>query len=172
MKDYARMSQRRPKSRHTLLPFFVIGSILLGFFLLVMHLWKHPSANKSIAKPEVIAKKIVPTPTRHHEEYAFYRLLPEMQVEVPPPETPVTNTQAKFLLQVASLKRYEDAEHLKESISTFGIPAYIQTITGSTGQVWNRVTAGPFNSRDEATEAQNTLWDNRINSVLIKVTKP
>ena len=73
----------------------------------------------------------------------------------------------KYGLQVASVKNYSDADRLKAQLSMLGFNVTIQKYTVD-GQVWNRVFAGPFPSKQAAVEKQQMLRENNISSMVVK----
>lgn len=83
------------------------------------------------------------------------------------PEEKATNHTGKYMLQVASVKNYSEADRLKAQLSMLGLNVSIQKSTVN-GEVWNRVFAGPFSSKQQALEKQQTLRENSISSMVVK----
>ena len=72
-----------------------------------------------------------------------------------------------YLLQVASVRDYGQADAMKAQLILLGFNVAIQKITvGST--VWHRVTVGPYNSLTKAQIDQKSLRKNHFNSVVVK----
>ncbi len=72
-----------------------------------------------------------------------------------------------YVLQVASVKNYSDADRLKAQLSMLGFSVTIQKNTLD-GQPWNRVYVGPFSSKQLALEKQQALRQNNVASIMIK----
>jgi cell division protein FtsN len=71
----------------------------------------------------------------------------------------------KYIIQVASFKRYEDADELKARLVMMGFEATIKDAP-SGGITWKRVWLGPFNSLQEAAQVQQRLAQNHIQGVV------
>jgi cell division protein FtsN len=69
---------------------------------------------------------------------------------------PVTDSKYKYLVQMASFQRQEDAEQMKASLTMKGLQARINTIKQQ-GGVWHRVVIGPFGSRQAAEKTQSEV---------------
>jgi cell division protein FtsN len=123
-----------------------------------------------------------PTPPK----FDFYTLLPEMEVAVSEPEkapAPKAKTapadanipalphpleQASYRLQLASFKRFNDADALKAKLALTGHIVEIHTIKLSNGQVWYRVYTPLIPSRDKALSLQKELQSQAISSMLLR----
>lgn len=115
--------------------------------------------------------------------FEFYKILPEMEVVVPEeearklespaastPATAATPTPAeRYLLQVASFQRHEDADRLKAQLALLGVEANIQTVEIKGGQTWHRVRVGPFSNNRELSSVRERLQANGIQAVLLKL---
>lgn len=99
-------------------------------------------------------------------EFDFYQILPKMAVNIP--NGPQAKRKGHYLLQVASLQKTKDAQHLKSRLLTLGYVATIETYRAADGTVWNRVFAGPFQTLSDAEDAQEALAQQRYESLLIK----
>ncbi len=72
-----------------------------------------------------------------------------------------------FVLQVASVKDYADADRYKAQLSMLGFDVNIQKYLFN-GQTWYRVNIGPFASRQTALDQQQRLKENGVKSILVK----
>lgn len=105
-----------------------------------------------------------PTPATHKTP------MPEDTVATPAKaESATTSKTGHFLLQVASVKNYAEADRYKAQLSMLGFDVNIQKYMFN-GQVWHRVNIGPFASRQTALEQQGRLKENGISSILVKQT--
>ncbi len=82
-------------------------------------------------------------------------------------ETKNTNTTEHYMLQMASLKNYADADRLKAQLTMLGFDIYIQSYSKN-GQIYNRVVMGPY-SKAIALQQQTLLQKNHIASILVRV---
>ncbi len=73
----------------------------------------------------------------------------------------------RYVLQVASVQNYGDADRLKAQLTMLGFEVSIQKYQMN-GQTWNRVYVGSYNSREAALKQQTALKQNNISSILIK----
>lgn len=107
-------------------------------------------------------------------EFDFYRMLPTMEVDIPPEaSTTPTPTHAlsstdRYLLQVASFQSTGEAEHLKSQLIALGHKTVITSYRAPDGTLWTRVLTGPYISLTEAAQAQTRLHQQKMNSVLLK----
>ena len=118
------------------------------------------------------------------ERYDFYELLKEGEVVIPMPEEPkppsvattspapapppAASPSARYILQVGSYRKFEDADRVKASLALLGLEARIEVATLSSGETWHRVRIGPLTDlqRVEATKAQ--LKSNGMDALLIR----
>jgi cell division protein FtsN len=136
---------------------------------------KKASAQKTAAK--------TPPPPK----FDFYTLLPEMEVAVSEPlkpkPAPVQTAhsdedlvlphpleQAKYRLQIASFKRYEEADTLKAKLAMTGHMVEIHSIKLDNGTVWYRVYTRVLPNREQAVSLQKELQNQAISSMLLKAS--
>ncbi len=79
-----------------------------------------------------------------------------------------TEQLSGYMIQMASLKNYAEADRLKAQLAMQGFDVYIQTTTLNSGQTVNRVVMGPYGSRQVALQQQAQLQKNNIASILVK----
>jgi cell division protein FtsN len=85
--------------------------------------------------------------------YDFYKMLPEQEVEVPPPPAasskPLsTLPQGEVVLQAGSFKSQDQADKLKGRLAMYGIEANIQRFALE-DETWYRVRIGPIATVEE-----------------------
>ncbi len=84
----------------------------------------------------------------------------------PPPAVAAT----QFFLQAGSFRKQSDADRLRAQIILLG-----QSVNAEAGNVrdetWYRVMVGPFNSRDQLSQAQKTLSSNGFSNLLLQQRK-
>lgn len=80
---------------------------------------------------------------------------------------PKDQEHANYLLQMASLKNYADADRLKAQLTMLGFDVYIVPYKGN-GQIYNRVVMGPYSSRSAAVQQQTLLQKRHVPSILIR----
>jgi len=85
--------------------------------------------------------------------YDFYKMLPEQEVEVPPPAVasskPLsTLPQGEVVLQAGSFKSQDQADKLKGRLAMYGIEANIQRFALE-DETWYRVRIGPIATVEE-----------------------
>lgn len=74
--------------------------------------------------------------------------------------TPHTEGKGNYLVQVASFKARNDAEHMKGLLTLKGFNVYIVPVSHAVKGNWFRVVVGPYPSRVLAQQAQMTLAKN------------
>ena len=172
-KRAARKSPRKKKSalsnKMRISIFVVIGLFVSGLYYLEQN-GSSPSRNtqKSSNSKKPKAKVAVNTP-----QFDFYTMLPQRSNQVPSSQpnnvkqpTQVVPSKGKFVLQVAALQKYSDADRLKAQLILEGYSVYIQKFNaGKT--TWNRVYVGPFTSIQLAEKQQKQLRTQNINSLLL-----
>ncbi len=103
-------------------------------------------------------------------QYEFYTMLPKDKIDDASYEKEKIEPKAiannQYQLQIASMNKFEDADHLKAQLILQGYKASIskQIRHGSTRY---RVIVGPFGSSKAAMAHQQTLKKNGINSILM-----
>ncbi|KTD54666.1 Sporulation domain-containing protein [Legionella santicrucis] len=81
--------------------------------------------------------------------------------------TPVSAGRGNYLVQVASFKARQDAEHMKGTLILKGFSVYIIPVSHPTKGNWFRVVVGPYTNRVLAQQAQVNLARNeRLNGMI------
>jgi cell division protein FtsN len=128
----------------------------------------------------------VPAPPANR--YEFYELLKEGEVilpesdkgktpptsiapvPVPVPDTPPADAPAgRFILQVGSYRRLEDADQAKASLALLGMDARIEKAVLKTGETWYRVRVGPLTDVRQMEALKARMKANGINPLLIRI---
>ena len=104
----------------------------------------------------------------------FYDYLPQAEVEVNVVPVEVAgNAQEEanpvtYLLQAGSFQDPNDAEELRAKLILLNMDVRIQP-TSISGRTWYRVQAGPFIGRRSVDAAQNTLIENNIDPIKMRI---
>ena len=108
-------------------------------------------------------------------EFQFYEYLPQAEVEVNVvPVEVASNAQDEtnpvtYLLQAGSFQDPNDAEALRARLILLNMEVRIQP-TSISGRTWYRVQAGPFIGRRSVEAAQNTLIENNIDPIRLRIS--
>lgn len=118
--------------------------------------------------------------------YEFYELLKEGEVIIPEPDkgkaplapaapAPVLGTppadapSGRFILQVGSYRRFEDADRVKASLALLGMDAGIEKAQLKNGETWYRVRVGPLTDARQIASLKTQMKANGINPLLIRI---
>jgi len=151
-----------------------------------------PSVAREVANAGGVVADRAQQPPR--TRFEFYTLLTEKEMLIPesdieesaPPapmargDTPVVVASApgtasgsasrgKYLLQVGSFRKLEDADRLKAQLAFLGLEGGIQTILINGQETWHRVRVGPYSGRAQLDEARATLKANKYDVLLLKL---
>ncbi|MGH8701120.1 MAG: SPOR domain-containing protein, partial [Burkholderiales bacterium] len=74
-----------------------------------------------------------------------------------------------FFLQAGAFQNAPDADSLRARLALLGIEARIQTATLPDKGEWHRVRVGPYTSVEELGRTRETLKQNGVETILIKV---
>jgi cell division protein FtsN len=104
-------------------------------------------------------------------KFEFYERLPEMRVTVPgtepPPPPPETVPTERFMLQIAAVKDFNEADALKAELTLLGFPVKIEAVTIN-DQPSYRILSGPFPDHASAAVAQQELQSMHFDSQIMK----
>ena len=75
----------------------------------------------------------------------------------------------RYVLQVASLRKLEDADSLKARLALLGLQSSIQTVSVDGSEKWHRVRVGPFTGRAALNEARAQLKRNDFDVLVMKL---
>jgi cell division protein FtsN len=129
-------------------------------------------------------------PVKQQTNFDFFTVLPEIEVVVPPSETepPVTEskneisqeqtgaekpavTSSAYMLQAGSYKSKSDADRLKAELALKGKVSSIQKVTIQGKGDFYRVRLGPFLSYEAMANADQSLLDQGIKTLRLKISK-
>ncbi|WP_430285707.1 SPOR domain-containing protein, partial [Pseudomonas aeruginosa] len=122
--------------------------------------------------PEAVPEKAPPPPTPAELAKADEaRAKAALAGQVPPPlPKAVVAASTQFFLQAGSFRKQSDADRVRAQIILLG-----QSVNVEAGNVrdetWYRVMVGPFNSRDQLSQAQKTLSSNGFSNLLLQQRK-
>jgi len=117
-----------------------------------------------------------PAPKEAPPRFDFYEMLPEMEVVVPKSEERPTaaskanKPSASYVLQAGSFRTLTQADTLKARLALLGFEATIQTVTVNGSSTWHRVHLGPYSGQKELNKVRTRLWENKINTVPMRVS--
>ncbi len=118
------------------------------------------------------------TTTGEHRKsrFDFYTLLPKIEMEITGEEldralrvAPRHQDHNRYILQVASFRRYQEADKLKARLALLGLVAKIEPITNRSGTTWHRVRLGPFQDVHSFKKARRKLQKNHIDYMVVKI---
>jgi len=107
--------------------------------------------------------------------FDFYKILPgeepatDQQLKDAQKKATATAAKETFFLQAGAFPNAPDADNLKARLALLGIEATIQTTTVPEKGIWHRVRVGPYTSVEELNRTRDTLKQNGVETVLIKV---
>jgi cell division protein FtsN len=86
----------------------------------------------------------------------------------PAPIAPAPATSDSYIVQIASVKNYNDADQMKANLTLAGFNMQLEK-SNVAGTTWYRVQAGPYNSLAAATAAQSSLRKQNYNAIVKKI---
>ena len=126
--------------------------------------------------PSKTNKLINSKPVQPAVKFEFYNLLPNEKVVVPenankiiPPKIPKATSHTQYILQVASLRSSTDADVMSAKLAMQSFPTRVKKINIQ-NNTWYRVQIGPFNSLDDARDAQNKLRKLNNDAIIKKMS--
>ncbi|SFB97223.1 Sporulation related domain-containing protein [Marinospirillum celere] len=143
-----------------------LGIGLVAGFLIAQMLSPAPEQPLVAAEESEVeggAVVVEETSPGHQPRFDFYTLLPESEVIAPKIEayqsTPRdAEDQPKFMLQVGSFRRHEDAERHQQRLKGLDFEGVrIYPVETANGDTWHRVQVGPYQDRRLLARAQDTL---------------
>ena len=137
-------------------------------------------------EPQISVPSLIPSETarkakaRITPRFEFYTMLPEKEIAVPdtvlveparPSSAPLNEAVAgtRYLLQVGSFRRLQDADRLKAQLAFMGLEATIQTVSIDGAETWHRVRIGPYNQIEQLKAARSQLQEKRLESIVLKL---
>jgi cell division protein FtsN len=180
-----RNSARKNSSSHqdtgsasSISTFWILLGVAVGILMTFGFLqWQKQQINAKPVKP-VVAKTAVPD-----IHFDFYQILPNIKPKafssnaenslvnkpsaenssIAPPPNPNTN----FMIQIASVKSYADADRLRAELSLLGYDVSVRNAKTNNEQSY-QILIGPYPSLESAKAVQKRLQNDKIQSVLLK----
>lgn len=124
-------------------------------------------------EPPERSATVLDPPDETAPEFEFYNILPEMEVVIPPEELETVDareTSFLYRLQVGSFADPRDADALKARCTLLGFASEIN-LADVDGRTWYRVRVGPFERARDADLARRRLFDNAIDSIVLRETR-
>ena len=175
---------------------WMLGGLAIGLFVaLLVHLSHRqqdlrpariarqaPALTKAPA-PKTDEGKPPQTADAEKPRFEFYKLLPEMKVDVPKEQPLPTNggegeesepvpahveAGQRYLLQAGSFRNLSDADHVKARLALLGVEADIQTAKLASGETWHRVRIGPMSNPDKIRKLRQRLHEQKIDTIVLK----
>jgi len=173
-KKAPRAATRNPAGNDSHWSWFFSG-LLSGLLLCVIGYYaiNHLRTNSPITEN---AAARAPAEESTETQLDFYEYLPQAVVEVNVVPVEVANNTSQeesnpvtYLLQAGSFLDPNDAEELRARLILLNMDVRIQP-TPISGRTWYRVQAGPFIGRRSVESAQNTLRENNIDPIRLRIS--
>lgn len=166
---------------------FLFVGILVGLFIAGLTYLSHHKAShiasattmttptkstqEQLKKTALTHKKATTQSAVAKPHFDFYTILPNQKVENPTKDESLqTQPQEEYILQVASVKDFQDADRLRAQLLLLGYEVFInKSLSGKIA--WHRVNVGPYKTLKDAEKKQDDLRNNQINSLLLKRSK-
>jgi hypothetical protein len=169
-KDYAKKRSAGKKTsksgNNSYLLLWIVTLVLFGLFTFgLVYVGKHQHQLRHHAKIAAKHQETTLSPTNEtandstEPKFDFYTLLPQKNKNVIVPE---------YELEIASVKTYTEADHLKAEVSLLGLEVNIDLIKKDDVQIYH-VTTGPYDNKNAALADQSRLKQNNIKSVIKKL---
>src|SRR5690554_884641 len=167
-------SKPRPKSANAPPRAFHRRSFFIGIAFTLLAQMSYHWIKQSPKVEQVVSQAkqaILPTTEKNNKpEVTFYQTLPDMKVKVdvkPVPE----NSQAayNYVLQAGSFRNANEANQQRAEVMLLGLDATIETTVNASGNTWHRVIVGPFTSRSQLNQARNSLANNNMPTLTLKL---
>lgn len=173
-------SGRKKKSSCTV---WFFAGVIVGLFASGL-LWLKMSP--SVQNQPGVARPAKPAPAPVKQEapkpdFQFYEILPEMEVVIPREElvapkkktAPLTpssapQTAGRYVLQIGSFRKAEDAERLKAKVALLGVETETQRVSINDSETFYRVISGPY-SQKQANDLFNRMKKNGIKPLVVKL---
>ncbi len=140
--------------------------ICLSLFLLMTGFLRQPAADLPIPNPSREPAELTTPVDEPDNDFDFFTVLPEMEVVIPENEIQqrvnereeLAASRGPYLLQVASLRRADDAERMKAELAFLGVVAQVVEVRINDVR-WHRIRVGPLASMRELDVIKRQLQD-------------
>jgi len=133
----------------------------------------HKKKSAPLKRPAITASK---SEKQQRSRFDFYTLLPKIEMEITDEEldralqtAPRRHENIRYILQVASFRRHQDADRLKARLALLGLVANIEAITNRSKTTWHRVRLGPFKDVHRFKKARRKLQRQHIDYMVVKI---
>ena len=196
-RDYRSAEVFSPGTRPLPLWLWLFAALAIsGFVGLIYYLDQYEKAKTGIqtqssapAASQSESKQATESETKG-TDFSFYKLLPNISVDVPGAGTNTTATKPhaderkqpvlsndkqsvtpahSFVLQVGSFRDFNEADRLKARLAFLGIEVHIEKVTLNTNETWHRVRIGPLQSEREMNKIRGQLRSQQIEPIVLKV---
>lgn len=159
--------QKRSHKGLWLITFLCISLFASGLFYLTHHEYKR-TLKPQVASLSSKKAKAPPQAKPQKPRFEFYNMLPNMTVPVNEEAKQRENNQSEYVLQIASVKNYQDADRLKAQLTLLGFDVHINQIKHNNG-IWNRVSLGPYASLKNVEKEQRRLQKYKIKGIVHRI---
>ena len=109
-------------------------------------------------------------------KFDFYTLLKDNEILIPDNQNAQSSLvkseiDSQYTLQVGSFKKTQDAENFKVELILLNLPAKNERVKNEDGEIWHRVSVGPFANPSKMASARAKLAQNDIDSLVLKRPK-
>ena len=172
-KNSSGRSNRRPavqekSSRPAFIAGLLIGAAVMYFV--------PPMLDNTAPSSISVVGDLVEKTTIQELKFDFYTLLKDNEILIPDnqdTQSSLAKTEAdsQYTLQVGSFKKTQDAENFKVELLLLNLPANNERVKNKDGEVWHRVSVGPFANTSKMASARARLAQNDIDSLVLKRPK-
>ncbi len=173
---------------------WLMMGLALGVGIAGFMLWKS-SASHLLEKNNMALSKVTPAPKAtpktkptptpkvsakpEKPKFDFYTLLPKMKVDTSNhPKRAETKSalqgapsltphEGNYVVQIASFRKFKDAERLRASLALQGFEASV-TQSKHGDNIWNRVFLGPYENKKSASSARLALKQMGMDSLVVR----
>jgi cell division protein FtsN len=183
-KSAPRKSRRSVAAAPARWPAFLAGVCVGAVATVVLFLYEPGTGVDLAARVDSATKDVRGDESK--PTFEFYTMLPEKEIVIPetsldepppatsgtdlaPPRKPATDDGVRYVLQVASLRKHEDADRLKARLALIGLESSIQTVSVDGSETWHRVRVGPFIGRAALNDARAQLSRNNFPVLVMRL---
>ena len=191
-RDYKNTPKPRDKKPRQAPPWaWLLTGLAIGLFVALLVYLKDqvvvrdsggskPPAVIDKGKPAAPAPKTedAKEPAAQRPRFDFYNLLPDMEVPVPDEDLAAERERepaeaVTYYLQVASFKRFEDADRLRAQLAFLNLESHIQRVSvmgqDQHEQIYHRVRVGPFDSARKMDQVRSKLRAESLDPIVLKI---
>lgn len=174
-KDYVARGKAKktppPKPSFPWARLFITAVIIGGFGYFLYSINGRAPEPSAAAEPNTAPQESqqednTPLPAIPAEEWDFFSLLPEQEVQIE--QKTATNAKEKrmFLMQCGSFRHEEQAQSMRAQMLLLGFEPQIRLSEGKNG-LWRRVILGPYPQKRQAEADRHQLQRNGFNDCAI-----